>query len=36
MSRYDFSKLAVQSRIYVYPGEEVLDIAVRFEGEPDC
>lgn len=33
----DFSKPAAQSRIDVYPGEqELLDIAVRFEGEPDC
>jgi len=33
----DFGKPVTESRIDVYPGEEeMLDIAVRFEGESDC
>src|SRR5258705_2841147 len=33
----DFAKLSIDSRIDVYPGEqELLDVAVRFEGEPEC
>jgi hypothetical protein len=34
---FDFSKPLVQLRMDVYPGEhELLDVAVRFEGESDC
>ena len=33
----DFSRAATESRIDVYPGEEeLLDVAVRFEGETEC
>jgi hypothetical protein len=33
----DFSRANVESRIDVYPGEEeILDVAVRFDGETDC
>jgi hypothetical protein len=33
----DFARPTTESRIDVYPGEEqVLDLAVRFDGEPDC
>lgn len=33
----DFTRGVTESRIDVYPGEqELLDIAVRFDGEPDC
>jgi len=33
----DFTRAAAESRIDVYPGEnELLDVAVRFDGEPDC
>lgn len=33
----DFARLGTDSRIDVYPGdEEKLDVAVRFDGEPDC
>jgi hypothetical protein len=33
----DFARAVTESRIDVYPGEEEkLDVAVRFDGEPDC
>ncbi len=33
----DTSRLSMESRIDVYPGEEeILDVAVRIEGESDC
>jgi hypothetical protein len=33
----DFSRGAAESRIDVYPGEEeLLDVAVRFDDDPDC
>jgi hypothetical protein len=33
----DFARTAAESRIDVYPGEEeLLDVAVRFDGEVDC
>jgi hypothetical protein len=33
----DFARAATESRMDVYPGEEeVLDVAVRFDGETDC
>lgn len=33
----DFARTFTDSRIDVYPGEEeILDVAVRFDGEPDC
>jgi hypothetical protein len=33
----DFSRTSGESRVDVYPGEsELLDVAVRFDGEPDC
>lgn len=33
----DFARAATESRIDVYPGEEeVLDVAVRFDGEAEC
>jgi len=33
----DFARTVVESRIDVYPGEsELLDVAVRFDGETDC
>jgi hypothetical protein len=33
----DFTRTSTESRIDVYPGEEeLLDVAVRFDGEADC
>lgn len=33
----DFARAATTSRVDVYPGEEqLLDVAVRFDDEPDC
>lgn len=33
----DFARAATESRIDVYPGEEeLLDVAIRFDCEPDC
>jgi len=33
----DIGRMTVESRIDVYPGEnELLDVAVRFDDEPDC
>lgn len=33
----DFARTATESRVDVYPGEdELLDVAVRFDGEPEC
>ena len=33
----DFTRTSTESRIDVYPGEqELLDVAVRFDGELDC
>ena len=33
----DFARAAAESRIDVYPGEEeLLDVAIRFDGESEC